>query len=193
MQLNTCSRVLQFASISFDASILEIFPTLVVGALLVLPQEKERKDSVLLLDLLDSQRITSCSIPPVLLAALPHVELPFLSTIIIGGDSTSSEAIKYWSQGRRFINSYGPAENAVDATYSVMQPNSSVNDIGCNVSGTTCYILDQYLHLVPDYTIGELYIGGVKLTEGYLNRFTLNKEKFIQNPFVSGKSCKMWI
>ena len=62
-------------------------------------------------------------------------ELPFLSTIIIGGDSTSSEAIKYWSQGRRFINSYGPAENAVDATYSVMQPNSSVNDIGCNVSG----------------------------------------------------------
>ena len=191
LQLNTCSRVLQFASISFDASILEIFPTLVVGALLVLPQEKERKDSVLLLDLLDSQRITSCSIPPVLLAALPHVELPFLSTIIIGGDSTSSEAIKYWSQGRRFINSYGPAENAVDATYSVMQPNSSVNDIGCNVSGTTCYILDQYLHLVPDYTIGELYIGGVKLTEGYLNRFTLNKEKFIQNPFVSGKSCKM--
>ena len=74
LQLNTCSRVLQFASISFDASILEIFPTLVVGALLVLPQEKERKDSVLLLDLLDSQRITSCSIPPVLLAALPHVE-----------------------------------------------------------------------------------------------------------------------
>lgn len=190
LNLNNQSRVLQFANISFDASILEIFPTLVVGALLVLPQEKERKDPALLFSLLKDQGITSFSIPPVLLTTLPHVELPFLSTIIIGGDSTSSDAIRYWSQHRRFINSYGPAENTVDATYTIIHPDSHVNDIGCSVPGTTCYVLDKYLHLVPDYTIGELYIGGIKLTEGYMNRPELNKEKFIQNKFVSEEDRK---
>ena len=190
LNLNNQSRVLQFANISFDASILEIFPTLVVGALLVLPQEKERKDPALLFSLLKDQGITSFSIPPVLLTTLPHVELPFLSTIIIGGDSTSSDAIRYWSQHRRFINSYGPAENTVDATYAIIHPDSHVNDIGCSVPGTTCYVLDKYLHLVPDYTIGELYIGGIKLTEGYMNRPELNKEKFIQNKFVSEEDRK---
>ena len=185
LELTAQSRVLQFANICFDASIPEIFPTFLSGATLVLPQEAMRKDWSLLLPLLEEQRISFFSIPPALLTVLPHASLPSLSTIIIGGDSTSQEAIDYWSEGRRFINAYGPAENCVDATYGLLHPGSHVNDIGETMPGVTCYVLDKQMHLVPDYMVGELYIGGVKLTDGYINRPELNAEKFVPNPFVS--------
>lgn len=183
--LDTRSRVIQFANICFDASILEIFPTLTAGATVVVPREEIRKDPALLLSFIETQGITTFCIPPVLLANLPQRHLPLLSTIVLGGDSTSQEAIRYWSRDRLFINSYGPAENTVDATYSMIYPDSPVNDIGRTLPGVTCYVLDKHLHLVPDYVIGELYIGGVKLTEGYINRPALNAEKFIPNPYVS--------
>lgn len=179
------SRMMQFANIAFDASIVEIFPALAVGATLVLPQEMERKDPALLLSFLKKQKITVANIPPSLLSILPHELLPQLVTIVIGGDSANPDAIQYWSANRLFINAYGPTENCVDATHAILHPDSYPNDIGTSVPGTTCYVLDKYLHLMPDYTIGELYIGGVKLTEGYLNRPELNAGKFIPNPFVS--------
>ena len=185
LKLTNQSRVLQFANICFDASIPEIFPAFLVGATLVLPQEAMRKDWSLLFPLLEEHRITFFSIPPALLTVLPHVSLPFLSTIIIGGDSTSQEAIDYWSEGRRFINAYGPAENCVDATYGLLHPGAHVNDIGETMPGVTCYVVDKQMHLVPNYMVGELYIGGVKLTNGYINRPDLNAEKFVLNPFVS--------
>lgn len=185
LQLTSQSRVLQFAHISFDASIPEIFPTFLAGATLVLPEEAMRKDWSLLFGLLKEQQVTFFSIPPALLTILPHDSLPALSTIIIGGDSTSQEAIDYWSKDRRFINAYGPAENCVDATYALLHPGTHLNDIGKTMPGVTCYVLDKYMHLMPDYAVGELYIGGVKLTDGYINRPELNAERFVPNPFVS--------
>lgn len=193
MQLNEHSRTLQFANICFDASIIEIFPTLAAGATLVLPQEEMRKDPFLLVSFLKEKRITVMALTPAFLSMLPHVDLPQLATIVVGGDSTSSDVIQYWSNNRLFINEYGPTENSVDATYSVLRPDSNSNDIGVSVSGTVCYVLDEYLHLMPDYAIGELYIGGIKLTEGYLNRPNLNAEKFIPNPFVSEEDKKKGI
>ena len=102
------SRMMQFANIAFDASIVEIFPALAVGATLVLPQEMERKDPTLLLSFLKKQKITVANIPPSLLSILPHELLPQLVTIVIGGDSANPDAIQYWSANRLFINAYGP-------------------------------------------------------------------------------------
>lgn len=183
--LNQNSRELQFANICFDASIMEIFPILTVGGTLVLPDKMLLKDPVSLLSFLKIKEITSIFMPPAFLGMLPHERIPQLSTIFVGGDSCSSDIIKYWSENRLFVNVYGPTENCVDATHAILHPDSYPNDIGTSVPGTTCYVLDKYLHLMPDYTIGELYIGGVKLTEGYLNRPELNAGKFIPNPFVS--------
>lgn len=184
-KLHENSRIMQFANISFDASIVEIFPALVVGATLVLPQEMERKDPALLFSFIEAHNITVAILSSAFFSMLPHVSLPKLTTIMVGGDSANPDAIQYWSANRLFINAYGPTENCVDATYAILHPDSYPNDIGTSVPGTTCYVLDKYLHLMPDYTIGELYIGGVKLTEGYLNRPELNAGKFIPNPFVS--------
>lgn len=184
-KLHENSRIMQFANISFDASIVEIFPALVVGATLVLPQEMERKDPALLFSFIEAHNITVAILSSAFFSMLPHVSLPKLTTIMVGGDSANPDAIQYWSANRLFINAYGPTENCVDATHAILHPDSYPNDIGMSVPGTTCYVLDKYLHLMPDYTIGELYIGGIKLTEGYLNRPELNAEKFIPNPFVS--------
>ena len=184
-KLHENSRIMQFANISFDASIVEIFPALVVGATLVLPQEMERKDPALLFSFIEAHNITVAILSSAFFSMLPHVSLPKLTTIMVGGDSANPDAIQYWSANRLFINAYGPTENCVDATHAILHPDSYPNDIGTSVPGTTCYVLDKYLHLMPDYTIGELYIGGVKLTEGYLNRPELNAGKFIPNPFVS--------
>ena len=185
LRLDEHSRVSQLANISFDASVLEIFTALAAGATLVLPQDSVRKDPVLLLSFLESQKITAASIPPAMLSVLPHALLPDLSAIIVGGDSVSHATVERWSEGRRFINSYGPAENCVDATYAVLSADSPANDIGCSVPGVACYVLDKSMQLMPDYAIGELYVGGVKLTEGYLNRPELNAERFVTNPFMT--------
>lgn len=189
-KMTRLSRVIQFANIVFDASVVEIFPALSAGATLYLPSEEERKDSNLLVDFLTAHQITSFNIPPVLLLTLPHVPLPDLKTIVVGGDVTSEEAIRYWSKDRLFINAYGPTENCVDVTYNVVNPDSAVNDIGTSMAGVTSYVLDCHSNLVPDYAIGELCIGGVKLSDGYLNRPDLNRVKFITNPFASDEDRK---
>lgn len=179
------SRVIQFANICFDASIVDIFPILEIGGTLVLAPKEIRKDPSALLEFLQEQQITSFGIPPALLSILPHMNLLDLETIVVGGDTTSIEAVKFWSKGRNFINGYGPTENTVDATYAVLSPDSHNRDIGTSVPGTTCYVLDSNMKLMPDYAIGELYLGGKKLTEGYINRPELNETKFVDNPYVS--------
>lgn len=179
------SRVMQFANIVFDASVVEIFPALTIGATLYLPMEEDRKDTNLLLGFLTRHKITLINIPPVLLVTLPHTVLPDLKTIVVGGDLTNSNVIEFWSKDRLFINAYGPTENCVDVTYNVVTPCSAVNDIGTSMPGVTSYVLDSNQNMVPDYAVGELYIGGVKLSDGYINRPDLNQTKFISNPFAT--------
>lgn len=186
-ELNNKSKVIQFANICFDGSVMDLFPVLESGGTLVLPSENVRTDAMLLADFLEHEHITSCNIPPVLLSMLPHRQFTDLKVIMSGGDAVQRETVKYWSESKLFINSYGPTENTVDATYAVLHPDSHNQDIGTSVPGTTCYVLNKNMRLMPDYAIGELYLGGVKLTDGYINRPELNQTKFFENPYVSEK------
>lgn len=184
-KLNKDSIVLQYANICFDASITEIFTTLAAGATLVIADEEQQKDPALLLMLLKQEHISCATIPPALLSVLPHDDLPDLKTMIVGGESTPSETISFWREGRHFINAYGPTENTVDTTTGRMTEDSPSNDIGTPLAGVSCYILDQHMRLLPDHVPGELYIGGMQLTAGYINSPDLNQQLFVQNPFVS--------
>ena len=179
------SIVLFYANINFDASVTEIFTTLATGATMIICDEEQQKDPSLLARLMKQERVTCATIPPALLAVFPHEEFPDLKTIIVGGESTSTETVKYWSRNRHFINAYGPTENTVDATMCVVTDDTPANDIGTPLPGVSCYVLDKNKGLLPDNVAGELYIGGSQLTTGYLNRPELNMESFIENPFVS--------
>lgn len=184
-QLDADAHIMQYVNFVFDASVVEIFPALAIGAALFLPLEDERKDANLLHTFMRQNHITNATIPSVMVSNLPKAELPSLATIVMGGDTTTHEAMEFWSRNHKLINAYGPTENAVDATYNICTPNSQINDIGINMPGVTCYVLDRNQKLLPDYAVGELYIGGVKLARGYQNRPELNRQKFIPNPYAS--------
>ncbi|MGF2037455.1 MAG: non-ribosomal peptide synthetase [Nostoc sp. CmiVER01] len=177
------SRILQFASFSFDAAVWEIFMALGCGARIVLGTPEELLPGSALLKLLDEQAITHVTLPPSALAVLPNKELPALQIIIVAGEACGSDLVTQWSNGRRFFNAYGPTESTVCATIAESTPDISQLPIGCPIANTQVYILDEYLQRVPVGVAGELHIGGVGIARGYLNRPELTADKFIRNPF----------
>ncbi len=177
------SRVLQFASLSFDASISEIFMALVAGATLCLATTDDLLPGKNLLRLLRDYAITTVTLPPSVLAVLPAEELPYLQTIIVAGEACSPDLVTRWASGRRFFNAYGPTETTVCATIAECSDVQNQPPIGRPIANTQIYILDRHLQPVPISVPGELYIGGIGLARGYLNRPDLTEEKFIPNPF----------
>lgn len=180
--LQTSTRTLQFASIGFDASILEIFPTLSVGAMVIFPTQDQRRSSQLLLKLLEEDQVSLALIPPSLLAILPYQQLPHLRTLLVGGEVSSKDLQERWRSGRTLINAYGPTENTVMATSMVMEHDTPHNNIGYPLDGVQCLVLDDRLRQLPNYAIGELCIGGRQLSAGYIHNPEQNHEHFINHP-----------
>jgi len=184
--LQPTSRVVQFASLSFDASVAEIFPTLCAGARLCLATSSTLLPGYSLIEFLQQQAITHATLPPSALAVLPQVPLPALQILIVGGEVCSAKLVAHWAVGRRFFNAYGPTEVTVDATVAECVPNRPVS-IGRPLANVQVYILDEQQQPVPIGVAGELYIGGVGLAKGYRHRPDLTAQKFIQNPFDSSQ------
>ena len=178
-------RVLQFASISFDASVLEIFTSLLNGVSLYIVPELVRKDVNHLYNFMLENEINTTILPPALLRMFPHKPLPALKTLVIGGDSSDRETMNYWSKGRQLINAYGPTEITVAATTLEYDENKRVNEIGRPLQNIKLYVLDTHSQPLPIGIPGELLIGGISLARGYLNQSELTSEKFITNPFAS--------
>ncbi len=111
------SQVAQFASLSFDASVAEVWRTLTTGACLCLVPSETRADGEELVRFLQRQAITHATLPPSLVAALPAKALPALTTLIVGGKACPIEVVNRWAPGRRFFNAYGPSEATVSATF----------------------------------------------------------------------------
>ncbi|MEH2067463.1 MAG: amino acid adenylation domain-containing protein [Nostoc sp.] len=186
--LNQSNRILQFASLSFDASIFEIVMALQTGATLYLANKESLLPGQALIQLLQQQAITHVTLPPAVLAVLALAEIPTLQTIISAGEFCSHEIVKrWWLPSRRFFNAYGPTEATIWSTVVEINDPTSETSIGCPIANTQIYILDEHLQLVPIGIIGELYIGGDGLARGYLNRPELTAEKFIPNPFQRGR------
>ncbi|MEW5858866.1 MAG: amino acid adenylation domain-containing protein, partial [Cyanobacteriota bacterium] len=179
-------RILQFASLSFDASIFEIVMALRSGATLYLAKKESLLPGQPLIKLLRENAITHATLPPAVLAVLAE-EFPALQTIICAGESCSQNIVKRWAVGRKFFNAYGPTEATVWATIAEISYNSQKTSIGRPIANTQIYILDAHLQPVPIGITGELYISGDGLAQGYLNRPDLTTERFILNPFKKAK------
>ncbi|MFF4097753.1 amino acid adenylation domain-containing protein, partial [Streptomyces sp. NPDC001834] len=181
-RITRTSRILQFASLSFDVSVQEIWTALAAGAVLVLP-EPGRLAGEELGALLVERRVTHAEFPPPVLATVPVGPYPDLETIAVGGDACPAALIDQWAQGRLMINSYGPTETTVEATNAVVSPDGGVPSIGVPIRNTSVFVLDEGLTPVPAGGAGELYLAGAGLARGYLRRPGLSAERFVACPF----------
>jgi surfactin family lipopeptide synthetase A len=208
-ELDSSDVVLQFASLSFDVSLEEILPTLIVGARLVImganiwhPAEFHRKISesgltVLNLPTAYWQELARgwAGVPEL----VPNVQ-PRL--FIVGGDTMLPDVLKLWQRtpvnSIRLLNAYGPTETTITATAFEIPPRPAQNTtdqrvpIGRPLANRAIYILDQHRNPVPIGVPGELYIGGASLARGYLNRPELTAEKFVPDPFSAEPGARMY-
>jgi amino acid adenylation domain-containing protein len=191
--LQPSNRILQFASLSFDASIFEIVMALQTGATLYLANKESLLPGQPLLQLLREKAITHVTLPPAVLAILPTESLPALQTIICAGESCTDDIVKrWWNSQRRFFNAYGPTETTVWSTVAEISHISEKPPIGRPIANTQIYILDKHLQPLPIGISGELYIGGDGLAQGYINRPELKTKKFLPNPFNDKKGARLY-
>ncbi|HEX8282859.1 MAG TPA: amino acid adenylation domain-containing protein [Pyrinomonadaceae bacterium] len=185
-------RVLQLASLSFDASIFEIVMGLRAGATVCLGTRESLLPGEPLLRTLREQEVTNLTIPPSILSTLPVEELPALRTIIVAGEACPAENVARWSPGRRFFNAYGPTETTVWATLALCADATRRPPIGRPIINAEVYLLDESQRPVPVGQPGELYIGGDGLARGYLGRPALTAERFVPDPFSGRAGARLY-
>jgi amino acid adenylation domain-containing protein len=199
INFNAENRFMQMAPISFDASTLEIWGALLFGAQCVLfpervPTAKDLREAI------QKYSITTMWITSALFNSIIDTDpkaLEDVSQLLTGGEALSvnhiERAIKALPS-TQIINGYGPTESTTFACCYQIPPqlDNCIQSIpiGKPIGNTQIYILDSFLQPVPIGISGEIYIGGDGLARGYLNRLELTEEKFIPNPFGSGKLYK---
>ncbi|RSZ55127.1 amino acid adenylation domain-containing protein, partial [Massilia atriviolacea] len=191
-------RVLQFASIGFDASVTEIFPGLAGGACIVLRPAHLMLPDREFIAFLDEQGITVTDLPTAFWhqwAAGNIAVGQALRLVIVGGEKAELRHLRHWmaapcTAGVRWINTYGPTEATIYATAIAYEAGSALPaaevPIGRPVANTQVYLLDAHGRPVAPGMSGEIHIGGAQVARGYLNRPELTQEKFIADPFKPG-------
>ncbi|MBD0258174.1 MAG: amino acid adenylation domain-containing protein, partial [Cytophagales bacterium] len=197
-------RVLQFAGISSEASFQEIFSTLCFGGSLHLDGEADRKDAAVMLALVARQQITHLFVPYAVLQSLAEEAVATalypasLQEVITAEEQfTLTEEIAAFAEkaGCTLTNQYGPAEAPVVCAYPLRTPvheDGHLPLMGKPVSNTRLYILDRYGNVCSIGAAGELYIGGVQVTSGYLNRDDLTEQKFIADAWGGPAGARLY-
>jgi amino acid adenylation domain-containing protein len=176
------SKVLQFASVSFDAAVWDWIMALTNAASLVICSQEQRQSVIELQAVLLDEKITHALLPPALLATLEYSEGYYFKYLIVGGDTCDIKTARLWGKEYNLINAYGPSEASVVATCTQFNLDK-VSSIGKPLDNVSTYIFDSKCHLTPLGVPGELHVGGAGLANGYLNREELTAERFIENPY----------
>lgn len=197
VQINTFgltpeSRILQFASLCFDAAMFEILLAAGAGATLCLAPRAAILPGSPLVELLRDHKISVAVIPPSALAVLPEVAFPDLKVMVVAGEACPLELVTRWSPGRRFFNGYGPTEASICSTIAACEDALAAPPIGRAISNTQAYILDENLAPVPDGAPGEIYLGGVGLARGYHGRPELTAERFLPDLFSGQAGARLY-
>ncbi|HZI09664.1 MAG TPA: amino acid adenylation domain-containing protein, partial [Myxococcus sp.] len=194
-------RALQLAAMSFDASVAEVFSTLLAGATVVLPPPGVQRDAAAVAEALVRERITLLQgVPSLLRALLEQPALPRATTLrglVSGGEALPAElvpALHAKLPGTRLYNHYGPTEATIDAAAGAVSGEAAGGSvsIGRPVANTRAYVLDAWLRPVPAGVPGELYLGGTGLARGYLRRPELTAEKFLPDPFGGEPGSRLY-
>jgi amino acid adenylation domain-containing protein/non-ribosomal peptide synthase protein (TIGR01720 family) len=182
------SRVLQFASHTFDASIIEIFLTLVHGGCVCIPTEHERMND--LAGYMHRNGINWAILTPTVASLLHPQDIPALEYLAIGGEAPREDVFMTWSSSTTLLNLYGPAECTVMAAFCEMHASIPLKTIGRGIA-SRLWIVDQNDHqrLCPVGIVGELLIEGPIVGRGYINDSERTASVFVDMPsWIPGES-----
>lgn len=178
-------RLAQMSALTFDASVLEIFLTLLNGGRVhLIPREVILSGEQLVWEL-ERLQISHAFTVPAVLALLPPRDLPALRNMTVGGDRCPADAAERWAGGRNFLNVYGPTETVIYTTcYAGTRAGAQILPIGRPIANNESYLLDREGRPVPAGVTGELYLGGAGIARGYAGRPDLTAERFVPHPFT---------
>ncbi|MFF0491382.1 amino acid adenylation domain-containing protein [Nocardia sp. NPDC004068] len=190
--MTAADRLLQSSSVSFDASLLDIFVTFTVGARLVVPKPDAFRDIPYVADVITRCGVTVLHMVPSMLSTfllLPEVDQwRALRHVPVGGEALPGEIADKFAGvfDAELRNHYGPTEAVVCATHmTVTGPQGTrIVPIGVPNRNVSAYLLDRVLQPVPDGVVGEIYLGGAQLARGYLGRPGPTAERFVADPFA---------
>jgi amino acid adenylation domain-containing protein len=191
-------RVLQFASISFDTSAEEIYPTLFSGATLVMKPQTVVQTPAVFFDFCRHHQLTVIDLPTaywhMIADQIDTLTLPeHLRLVIIGGEEANPENVRKWQahiSSIRLLNTYGPTETTVAATYadlSQLPMKTGRVPIGIPFSNVNLCILNHFKQPTPPGITGELHIGGPQTARGYLNRPEQTRNAFVSIESLQNK------
>jgi tyrocidine synthetase-3 len=190
--------ILQKTTFTFDVSVWELFMPLCWGARMVLCHKDDVGAPQRLLSLIEKEQVTCLHFVPSMFNAFisavtdqPELsaQLASLRGVMTSGEALPAETVAAWYQlvSTPVHNLYGPTEASVDVTYYTTAPGDTMVPIGRPIWNTAIYVLGANNQLVPHGVKGEICIGGIGLSRGYLNKPTLTAEKFVANPFRAGE------
>ncbi|WP_328333338.1 amino acid adenylation domain-containing protein [Kribbella sp. NBC_00382] len=195
-RLDGSDVVLQKTPFSFDVSVWEFLWPLLAGARLVVARPEGHRDPAYLAGLIQAEGVTTLHFVPSMLAVFSEaVELSSLTSlrrVVCSGEALSGEVARRFLKalpGRELFNLYGPTEAAIDVSHWTcsVDDEAAMVPIGRPVANTQLYVLDSRGEPVPVGVPGELYIGGVQVAEGYLNRPELTERHFVADPWRGGR------
>jgi amino acid adenylation domain-containing protein/thioester reductase-like protein len=192
VQLTEQSRALQFSSLSFDSSLIDIFPTLLQGAELIVPSDDQRRDPLQLVELIRHQRLSHAFLPPALLSVLPLEQLQVLDHVMTGGDVCEPYVIEQLTRQGNLYNLYGPTEATVLITARQLRAGDSNRTLGAPIANSQVLILDEDFQPVAEQTVGELYIVGPGVCLGYLNNPQQTAERYLNVSLPSGEHLRAY-
>ena len=197
---------LQFGTMNFDVFTEEVFPTYLAGGTLVLRDESSALGGDSFWSFIKKHQVSFITLPTAFWHTLctqlkaHHIEMAeSLKLLVLGGEAMSEHMLEIWQSHFgskvRVMNTYGPSETTVVVTgfdcqnYDVMKGKVP---IGKPFNNVKCYLLDESLNECQPGKRGELYISGPQVAKGYLNRSDLTNERFLNNPFDSGRYGVMY-
>ncbi|WP_186644141.1 non-ribosomal peptide synthetase [Fluviispira vulneris] len=178
---NRLINCLSFANYVFDAHVWELSASIFHGHCLFISNNDTRKDIYLLSNYITTNEIQVAMLPPSL---LDKDNLLDLELLLVAGDKTNKQILNaYLNKNVKVVNAYGPTETTVICYTHKYENSNEVNWVGTLVANDRGYVLDSNLNVLPIGAVGELYVGGVGVSRGYLNRDDLTLDRFLSNPF----------
>ncbi len=191
-RLGVGTRHAQYASLSFDAHVSEVWPSLVCGASLHLVPDATRPDHPTLIAWFARERVSWAFIPTQIGEECLRAEWPAVELVGFGFGGDTFHGVPARAYPFDVLNVYGPTECTCVATSAVVPPGDMRPSIGRPIGGVRIYVLDDEQRPVPAGVMGELYIGGTQVGRGYLRRPDLTAERFVPDPFAREPGVRMY-